>query len=395
MLTRDPWVKKAKWLTQALIISGTLNVGLLSTFIYFAMNENHRPVAELQSPNAPRDLSEKRNLQDLLTTYSTFSFQDLLLRIGNHDHVESGYTKRDLALACLVAFHHFNIEKALGGMTLQKREVTFTHKENNEGITLTVFSGLANYQYEAIVHFAKTEKWPLTAQGLFFELQSTKPPYDPSLLETFYLTPEFHFTNLLFTKTGIALKKEYVAALLANGSWETLSETCQHLRMNSEFTPEERRRFLLQLTDEKSRLAAKVLLEADQDYCLQTLSDDQVLYLCELLGDKSTPSFLKELLLSPRSDDIWKKAASLLYVQAAEEIPVTLDLTQAKRRFIELKSEPQKVTPKKTTGKTYTVASGDSLWKIAHQNKTTIKAIKEANNLQTDSLRPGQQLTIP
>lgn len=392
-------MKKAKWLTQALIISGTLNVGLLSTFIYFAMSEGESPIsAGSKSHKSSKDLSENLGLQELLAKYSTLSFQELLLRIGNSDHVESGYTKRDLALSSLVAFHHFNLERALGGLTLQKREITFTHKEDNERISLTIFPGLADYQYEAIVHYAKTERWPLTSQGLFFELQSTKPPYDPSLLEAFYLTPEFHFSSLLFSKTGIGLKKEYVATLLASGSWSTTSEMTNHLRMNAEFTIEERRRFLLQLTQENSRLAAKILLEIDLDYCLKSLDNEQVLFVCELLGEKTKPAFLKELLQSPRSDEIWKKAASILYEQAAEEVPEALDLELAKRRFIDLKAPPKIATapaPVRATGKVYTVVSGDSLWKIAKQHNASVKAIREKNQLTSDTLRVGQKLNLP
>jgi LysM repeat protein len=42
-----------------------------------------------------------------------------------------------------------------------------------------------------------------------------------------------------------------------------------------------------------------------------------------------------------------------------------------------------------------TVKRGDSLDKIARANKTSVKAIKKANNLTTDRLKIGQVLTIP
>jgi LysM repeat protein len=44
---------------------------------------------------------------------------------------------------------------------------------------------------------------------------------------------------------------------------------------------------------------------------------------------------------------------------------------------------------------TYTVKSGDYLWKIAQQYNTTIAAIQETNNLTSYQLRVGQVLTIP
>jgi LysM repeat protein len=46
-------------------------------------------------------------------------------------------------------------------------------------------------------------------------------------------------------------------------------------------------------------------------------------------------------------------------------------------------------------GNTYEVKSGDSLWKIAKNNNTTVAALKQANNLTKDSLKVGQKLVMP
>ena len=42
----------------------------------------------------------------------------------------------------------------------------------------------------------------------------------------------------------------------------------------------------------------------------------------------------------------------------------------------------------------YEVKPGDSLYAIAKEHKTTVKAIREANDLTTSKIRPGQKLTI-
>ncbi|MDD5261201.1 MAG: LysM peptidoglycan-binding domain-containing protein [Methylacidiphilales bacterium] len=47
------------------------------------------------------------------------------------------------------------------------------------------------------------------------------------------------------------------------------------------------------------------------------------------------------------------------------------------------------------SGKTYTVKSGDSLWKIAHKNHVHVEDIKKLNNLTSDALKPGQVLQMP
>jgi LysM repeat protein len=46
-------------------------------------------------------------------------------------------------------------------------------------------------------------------------------------------------------------------------------------------------------------------------------------------------------------------------------------------------------------GKIYKVKSGDSLEKIAKQNNTTIKKLKELNNLTNDQIIIGQKLQLP
>jgi LysM repeat protein len=43
----------------------------------------------------------------------------------------------------------------------------------------------------------------------------------------------------------------------------------------------------------------------------------------------------------------------------------------------------------------YTVKEGDTLWKIAIENNTSIEAIKKANNLKKSKIFPGQKLKIP
>jgi LysM repeat protein len=43
----------------------------------------------------------------------------------------------------------------------------------------------------------------------------------------------------------------------------------------------------------------------------------------------------------------------------------------------------------------YTVKSGDTLIRIASEHKTSVRALRTANNLRTDSIKVGQKLKIP
>ena len=42
----------------------------------------------------------------------------------------------------------------------------------------------------------------------------------------------------------------------------------------------------------------------------------------------------------------------------------------------------------------YIVQKGDSLWKIAKENHTTVDNLREINSLEEDAIFPGQKLLI-
>jgi LysM repeat protein len=52
-------------------------------------------------------------------------------------------------------------------------------------------------------------------------------------------------------------------------------------------------------------------------------------------------------------------------------------------------------TDPNTGDQLYTVKSGDTLIKIAQEKKTSVRALRTANNLRTDSIKVGQKLKIP
>lgn len=418
MLPRTPeneWVRRTKWLTQALIISGTLNIGLIATFVYSAMKDKQNALAIELMP--PHDISKDPSLTNsqFLRNYSLLPYQELLLRLENQDLLEEGLTKRDLSLACLVAFHHFNLDKALGGLPLQKRSISFKNNDESETIEVAVFPGLADYQFQAILQYAKTEKWPFTSQGLFYELKRLPNPRDPSLVDAFNISPEYHAVYTLLTKTGVNVSREQIIDLICEGEWKTLSEFTGRQRIAMDLTPECKREFLMEYLNNHSRLAAKLLLDFDLDFVLRRLGDAQILTILDLCSEKSPTleSFTKELLASPRTDAVWKRAASLLYAFSGELLPEPYNHQAALQRFLpQTVAQParetlpaviqtssaipapanNKVKPKK---KTHVVEPGDNLWKIARKYNVSVEEIMRVNRLDTEKLRPGKQIEIP
>jgi hypothetical protein len=418
----EPWIRRTQFLTQALIISGTLNIALIATFSYFALKDKQKAVTmEMKPVTKLVSANEKATNEALLAAYTTLPFQELLLRLENKELLEDGYTRRDLALACLVAFHHFNLERALGGLVLQKRQLPFTSKDRQEVGAVTIFPGLADYQYSAIIHYAKTEKWPFTSEGLFYELKNNSAPHDPTLLEAFYLTPEFHTIFTLFLRSGLILGKEHVLQMAMEGPWTLLSQFAKKQREGLDLTPDRRRLLLVDYLNCRSRMAARILLETDREFTLKRLDDAQVLLLIDLafIPSKKDPHleiFAKELLISPRSDLIWKKAGYLLYAYAGEVAPEPYNQETVLQRFLPERAAPsQKVetpvavvekegvkespkpAPKEASRvkRVHTVQEGESLWKIAKKYHVSVEQIMRQNHLESEKLRVGKKLDIP
>jgi hypothetical protein len=400
---QEQWAKKGRFLTQALIFSGALNIGLLTSFFYFIARDKKEAVAfELQpTSKAPKQLTNA----ETIAHFATMSYAELVDMLGSQDPIEEGYNKRDLALASLAAFHFINLEKALQGSPLQKRMLTYQRKDGPEQVDITIYPGLTEDQFEGIVQFIKTEKFPLTTKGLFFELKQSKMPREPSLLEAFYLTPEFTTLMTLFNRAGVPLPSEYVIEMIAQGDWKLVERFTQEQKLSQDLSPLRLKNLLSSYVRCRSVLAAKILLEWDRDFILKKLDDPDLMMFLDLFSTKTgaLDTFLKEIITSPRSDAIWKKAAEKLYAFAELPCPEPYDhlvtvQTFAKDRLPALTKPAvqEQVAAVPVKGKrTHVVQSGENLWKIARKYKVSIDVLKKANQLETDKLRPGKELVIP
>lgn len=405
MLQQD-WMQRARFLTQALILSGTLNIAFLSTSIYFALRDKEQTLAY----EVPREIKKQFNNEEVLRAYSKLSFQELLFRLENKELMEEGCVRRDLALACLGAFHYFPVEKALGGGPLQKRTLSFRRIEGAEPTSVTVFAGLRDEHFMALVQFAKTERWPLTSQGLFLSLAQSSFPWDPTLLEAFYCTPEFHSLYSLVQRYIPDSPKPLIVSMLKEGSWEQLQRFAEKLRILQSYDLDTCRECLISYAmDFSSRIAADILWRYEREYVSKRLNDQQILTFLDLQKEhKDRAEILaKELLVGLRSDGVRQKAAETLYQLAQEEMPLPYEYQTVLSRFCpqncSVVAQETSVNPvidppvdKSLKKKViHVVQAGDSLWKIARKYKVSIDSIMKINNLESERLRLGKELEIP
>lgn len=426
MLIADP-ANNLKKIVKALIISGIVNVLFITFFIYWIFME--RPPmpyyelkpAEKNEEHAPLALNQSN--AEILRSFRNLSREQLMSKLSDAQWVENGYTQRDLALACLMQMHYFDLEKALQQNlnAFQKRTLAYGRYQDGSLAEVTLFPGLSESQFKKIMDYGYKEKWPMTSQGLYLTIQKTmskKGNPDPSLIDAFSLTPEYIATELLFNRSSAPLEKSEIILILSEGNWELISVFKEHQRAVQDLSAANRQKFLLDWIDYGSRAAAYTLLKTDGRFAAAKLDDAHVLRILTLVKDKTELAqiFTLAVLKSPRSDSVLKMAAQRLYEYAGES-PPEQPLSEALVKFVPAaskaalsKSKPApigippiqpkkasnvKPTPQNYTLRYYVVQDGDSLWKISKMYRSDLETIKKINQLESDFLKPGTTLKIP
>ena len=384
----NPWMKKIRLLTKILLISVALNIGFGTALLYKTAGNK---------PNGKKlkALVLEESNGEVLSSYFKNTFERLVKELKEKTLLQDGYTKRDFALACLVNYHYFNIDRAISGKLLQRRKLTFIHQEGGEGFQIEVFPNLDDLDFAMIEKFIKEEKWPLSAEGLFIDLK--KGGNDPSLESAFFATPEFYALHTALKRLDDNLSKEKVLKLILEGSWEQVQSWTLKLKGGGDFLSGIRTLFQDYIR-EGSDTAASLWISLDNEYLQRKLTDLELHELMQLVRENviSTNIFLKQILCSVRSDEVRREAALKLYEFAKISPPDPYDHEEALKTFLPSmfvkKAAPVAYTP---ALKKHTVIDGDSLWKIARKYKVTIESLRETNKLKTDSLKPGQELLIP
>jgi len=410
----DPWlVRKIRLLSFLLILSGGLNIGLFFTFFYSVARHKSKPITKEFLPiqeNTTAKITHFSNANELKKMMS-LSYSQLVSLLKNKTIVEEGYSVRDLALGCLVTFHHFALDKALLKQPIQKRLAKFTHEDKVHQVWL--FPSLSDYHFDGIMHFALTEKWPLTSRGLFALLKSAGKNAKTSLEQACMVSKEYHLLQTLFSLSGGNISSNELLELMKNVSFELIDNFCYEQVQVQDFSPVRRRNFLFICLEERSELAAKILLKTDMLYVLKKCNDAQVLTLLELLNQQTedTEQFCVELLKSVRSDEVWQTAASMLYSFHHESMPKPYNHEKTLQRFvhtsslkdkwseqekqIELKEVMVSVVKTPPDTKVHVVKNGDSLWKIARRYKVEMEELIRINHLKNEVIYPGTQLKLP
>lgn len=392
----NPWIKKIRLLTHLLIVSIALNIGL---FIYLTTIQVKRK--QVESPIA-REIPLKASNGEVLKNYFSLDREALIAELSNEEVVQDGFLKRDLALACLVNFHHFDVERALSGIALQKRQLSFIHQGGGEKFDLEVFSGLDDGHFQLVTMFAKREEWPLTPEGLFSELKKGEYPATSSLVKTFMATPQFFGIYTLLQRSGETIASDRVLKMVCEGGFETFNGFKRDLMADQISTGAALRDLLSAYVNAGSKEAAHIWIKIEGEYLLRNLEDSALLFLVESIHENtlSTNLFLKKVLCSVRCDKIREAAAAKLYAFKGMELPENYSHEEAIRFFLpslfvakEEKASP--VVKEPEILRKHFVVEGDSLWKIAKKHKVSIEDIRKENKLKTDRLKPGQELVIP
>jgi len=386
-----------------LCFSGALNILLAALLFYFQFKERPpTPYCEWRPPQQKKEyipLVREAGNSELMRAFKELPLRPLIEKLKDRRQVEDGFAVRDLALGALVSFHGFDLKKAVAPLPEPKQKRALAIDGKKEAL---LFPGVTKKQFHQILKYAQTEKWPLTAEGLFAHLQKES---NPSLRYAFCLTPEFLAVETLFKKTDC--KREELAEMTAEGDWEMLHTFAEEQKASQDRSDGRRRQLLLDYIRRGSNTAAELLIRTDFTFAAKKMDDESVATLLRNLTERTPDSarFSLAMVMSPRSDAVWKEAAARLYEYTGEPKPEKIERNSVLARFVPVAlspkvgaAKPKKMPlpkPEPSSRRLYTVQKGDTLWKISRRFSVSVPKIKQQNSLTGDTLKPGSTLELP
>ena len=206
-------------LTQGLLVSGGFNVILLFIFVVMMVKETP-PLAfasfrdsqssQVRGPLRPATLA-------FLEKLSGKKFDELLPYLESEEPLEEGITKKDITLSWMVAAHHFDLRRALFGLSKPISDRIVRVKVQDKMWELRLFPRLPEKHLESVVRFLEKEKWPLDADGLYEKLK--EGARDPSLVEAFLWTKEYLLIERILKEAGLEPRSDEIVSRLLKNGW--------------------------------------------------------------------------------------------------------------------------------------------------------------------------------
>ena len=207
----------------------------------------------------------------------------------------------------------------------------------------------------------------------------------------------FNYT-VEFGDTLYSIAREYNTTVNVlkeiNNLTSNILQVGQVLKIPTRITNEDTSNYIIYTVksgDSLYKIASTYGVTVDEIKYLNGLSSNlisigQVLKIPSTTNNNQT-NYLTYIVKS--GDSLYKIAA--LYSTSVDEIKTLNNLTSNNLSI----GQVLKIPTTTSNYISYTVKSGDSLYKIANSYNTTVSKIKELNNLQSDNLAIGQVLKIP
>lgn len=162
-------LQRVRRLTLYLFISGGFNI-LLITLLFYVYFGERLPAIYFEAPtlnqSSLNQVVNERKTIEMIHRYRSLSRDQLIARLASTQYLENGFSQREIALACLVAFHHLDLSLALNGIQLPDPEkIDYGNRSNGSRIELPVYRNLSESQYEAIIRFAKMDRFQSKKQA--------------------------------------------------------------------------------------------------------------------------------------------------------------------------------------------------------------------------------------
>ncbi len=392
--------KRCKRLGIALASSAFLNISILAFGIYewqetgfsFLATSSFRPQKSKLYRQTGKELP---TLTQVFRELESLDYNGLVVLLDDTSLVAEGYKKQDLALSMLVKRHYFDSKRALGTDPLVKRLFSYM-AQDGQASEIILYPDLAPEQLALAKSFAKTEKWPITTEGLLVRYRQEQSPELKGLILS---TDEYRSCELLLTR-ATPISRDAIFEFATQVDYKLLKSLYEEMAKSQDFSPEVRRGFLLNALPH----SAAMLFQVDPRFCTHSLRDKYALILLAELEKK--PDMAKEyalaLLEAPRSNVIWKKAIIVLATikQLDPQTQTRTSILELYGRIVpKVPAKPvvavQKPQTKKQPETVYIVQSGDTLWHISKRFGVDIDKIKKHNKLTSDALKPGSMLRIP